>query len=137
MDIDEKQTDLLRCVEKCIRGKFKYGAKPEEAPNFFDCSSLSQYIYKNIDILLPRRSIQQASLGVAVSLNDLRIGDLLFFHGTVGYYNSEFPKGIGHVAIYIGNHSVIQASGREKEVIITPMVDILKRDDFIVAKRIL
>ncbi|MDD5265430.1 MAG: C40 family peptidase, partial [Candidatus Bipolaricaulis sp.] len=83
---------------------YKYGSKPDEAPDIFDCSSFVQYLYKNIGITLPRTALEQAHIGRKINpKSSLEVGDLIFFKGTVGRYDNKFPIGIGHVAIYIGD----------------------------------
>ncbi|MBU3161151.1 C40 family peptidase, partial [Clostridium frigoris] len=63
----------------------------------FDCSGLVQYIYKSIGVTLPRTTYQQAGEGSAVSINNLEVGDLVFFIGNA------------HVGIYVGNNKFIEA----------------------------
>jgi hypothetical protein len=69
-----------------------------------DCSGLTQLVYKNLGIDLPRTASQQATSGQAVaSLADARPGDLVFFD-----YSSSRP-GVDHVGIYVGNGKMIAA----------------------------
>ena len=69
-----------------------------------DCSGLTQLVYKNLGIDLPRTASQQATSGQAVaSLADARPGDLVFFD-----YSSSRP-GVDHVGVYIGNGKMIAA----------------------------
>ena len=69
-----------------------------------DCSGLTQLVYKNLGIELPRTASQQATSGQAVaSLADARPGDLVFFD-----YSSSRP-GVDHVGIYVGNGKMIAA----------------------------
>lgn len=79
-------------------------------PNKFDCSGLTQYIYKHAygkDI--PRVSYEQAKVGQAVDIKDLQPGDLVFF--------DTLNKGrVSHVGIYIGNNEFIHASNRRDGV---------------------
>lgn len=76
-----------------------------------DCSGLTQLVYGNLGIDLPRTSSQQATAGTAVAgLEDARPGDLVFFD-----YTASRP-GIDHVAIYIGNGQMISAP-QEGEVV--------------------
>ncbi len=132
---------LIGVAESCVGKPFKFGSTSKEAPNTFDCSSLSQYLYKSVGIEIPRSSIEQAHHGKKISLqakkNVLQIGDILFFHGTIGHYNREFPEGIGHVAIYLGNAWCIQATGAQGKVAKIQLDEILKRTDLVVIKRLL
>jgi soluble lytic murein transglycosylase-like protein len=69
-----------------------------------DCSGLSQLVYKNLGIDLPRTASQQATSGRAVaSLADARPGDLVFFD-----YSSS-RAGVDHVGVYIGGGKMIAA----------------------------
>jgi cell wall-associated NlpC family hydrolase len=69
-----------------------------------DCSGLSQLVYKNLGIDLPRTASQQATAGRAVaSVADARPGDLVFFD-----YSSS-RAGVDHVGVYIGNGKMIAA----------------------------
>ncbi|WP_151475910.1 C40 family peptidase [Streptomyces albicerus] len=67
-------------------------------PDSYDCSSLIQSAWKAAGVALPRNVLDQVTAGTAVTLADLRLGDLIFFHGTVG-----------HVGLYIGNSTMIHA----------------------------
>lgn len=69
--------------------------------NGADCSGFVMSVFANFGISLPRTSYDQSNAGYAVSLADLRPGDLLFYHG------------FGHVAIYIGNGQVVHASNAQ------------------------
>jgi len=140
----ELQEKLVFFATKSLGKPYKYGAKLTEAPNFFDCSSFVQYLYKKIGIDLPRTALEQAHCGKKVhSKNNLKIGDLLFFKGIIGRYNTEFPQGIGHVAIYIGDKKIIQAKYQKNkdksdggEVRIDDAKKILNKKDLIIIKRI-
>lgn len=142
----EKQKTLADMALKNLGQPYFYGAKPEEAPRRFDCSSFVQYLYKKIGIDLPRNSIDQAACGRRVwDIKKLEVGDLLFFTSKVGRYNRAFPMGIGHVAIYIGNGRGVHAKykkfpgGKDGGKVKLGSLDyfLRRRGDFVVAKRIL
>ena len=71
----------------------------------------------------------------------LRIGDLLFFRGSWGHYNPEYPIGIGHVVMYIGDSMVIHAKWdrrpKKSKVREDSIKTLLRRPDLVVCKRIL
>jgi cell wall-associated NlpC family hydrolase len=76
--------------------------------NGVDCSGLTQQIYRQLGIQIPRTTYEQAKFGKPVSRNSLLLGDLVFYNT-----GSGDPNGIGknsHVAIYIGNGKVIEAA---------------------------
>jgi soluble lytic murein transglycosylase-like protein len=69
-----------------------------------DCSGLSQLVYKNLGIDLPRTASQQATAGRPVaSLAQARPGDLVFFD------YSASRAGVDHVGVYIGGGKMIAA----------------------------
>lgn len=143
MNKEAARKKLLTLARGNLGKPYKYGAKPEEAPNFFDCSSLIQYLYKQIDVDLPRTALDQTSRGVEIKKNDkLEIGDLIFIKGSWGHYNPEFPDGIGHVVIYIGGSKTISARyarylKTDGKVVEESVNDYLSRNDFRLIKRIL
>ena len=68
-------------------------------PNGFDCSGLTQYVYKKAgNITLPRVAAAQQQAGVAVSAADAAPGDLVFY-GAPAH----------HVAIYLGGGMIRHA----------------------------
>lgn len=79
-----------------------------------DCSGFVMEVYRNaFGIALPRSSSQQADECKKISKKDLKLGDLVFFHGTK-------KNGINHVGIYVGNGNMIHASS-SKGVVVTPV----------------
>lgn len=67
-----------------------------------DCSGFTLSVYAHFGYGLNRVSADQAYNGVEVSIDSLLPGDLLFY--------SNGGRGIGHVALYIGNGQVVHAS---------------------------
>jgi peptidoglycan endopeptidase LytE len=148
MKKEEKAKKLITIVKILVGRPYKYGAKMDEAPRVFDCSSFIKYTYAKIGIELPRSTIEQAEHGKRINnIKNLRAGDLIFLHGTKGHYNKKFPIGIGHVVMYLGNNKIIHATSKrirnypkivEKGAVkIEPFGKILKRRDVVVIKRIL
>jgi cell wall-associated NlpC family hydrolase len=69
-----------------------------------DCSGLTQRVYADLGISIPRTSSQQATAGRPVaSLDEAQPGDLVF------YDHSSSRAGIDHVGIYIGGGKMIAA----------------------------
>ncbi len=69
-----------------------------------DCSGLTQRVYADMGISLPRTASQQATAGRPVaSLDQAQPGDLMFFD-----YSAARP-GVDHVGIYIGDGQMIAA----------------------------
>lgn len=72
----------------------------------FDCSGLVQWAYAQVGISLPRTTGQQVSVGIAVSVGELRPGDLVFSRSV--RRGGEVVER-GHVAIYAGAGQVVVA----------------------------
>ena len=79
-------------------------------PSSFDCSGLAQYAYAAAGIALAHSSSMQSTLGTPVSVADLQPGDLVFFYSPVS-----------HVAMYIGNGQIVQASTYGQPVAVTEL----------------
>ncbi len=74
----------------------------ESLTNGCDCSGFTMLVYARYGITLPHFAQSQAMYGELVSEEELEPGDLVFFQNSTGY--------IHHVAIYIGNHSIVHAA---------------------------
>jgi len=68
----------------------------------FDCSGFVQYVFKASGISLPRTAAEQYKLGVPVSRDELRPGDLVFFQ--------TYAPGATDVRIYIGGGRTLGAA---------------------------
>lgn len=114
MDKNRKIGEVINVAKKLVGVPYKYGAKMSDAPNFFDCSGFIKYIFEQVGYEVPRSTIEQAEfVGERVeSINNIISGDLIFLHGERGHYNKTFPKGIGHVVMYIGDNNIIHASSK-------------------------
>ena len=74
-------------------------------PETFDCSGLTQWVYAQLGIPIPRTAQAQFDAAMPVALEFLQPGDLLFYENT---YPSH--ERITHVGIYAGNGLVIMAT---------------------------
>ncbi|MBV4420407.1 lysozyme family protein [Clostridium tyrobutyricum] len=72
----------------------------------FDCSGLTQYVYGQAGINLPRTAQAQYDVTSRVAPSDVKPGDLVFFQGT--YNAGDY---ITHVGIYVGNNKMYQSGG--------------------------
>jgi cell wall-associated NlpC family hydrolase len=85
-----------------LRGiPYVYGG--ESPATGFDCSGFTTYVFRHFGITLPRKSEYQFGIGVPVSANHLKPGDLVFFHTIPN------SPGASHVGIYIGHGQMINA----------------------------
>lgn len=97
----------------------------------FDCSGFVQYIYKNFGIALPRTSMDQINKGTSVNINDLEVGDLVFF-----MTNPALPYEVSHVGIYIGNNKFIHSPNANEVIKISELTGYYK-ERFVIGKRII
>ncbi|MFD1927793.1 NlpC/P60 family protein [Sporosarcina siberiensis] len=76
----------------------------------YDCSGFTYSVYKQHGITLPRDSTVQATSGTAVSIADLKPGDLMFYSHDKGKGN------VHHVSMYIGEGLMIHSPNPKKTV---------------------
>ena len=108
---------------------------PSYQTDSFDCSSFIKCIFEINGIILPRNSRQQFEVGVPISFDQIKKGDLLFF--TTGERkNRKGLSRIGHVAIYIGQDQILHTYRQGKKVMISVLNSYWKKS-FIGAKRVL
>jgi NlpC/P60 family len=118
--------DPVALAASLIGRPYVWGA---EGPREFDCSGLTQYVYREYGIDLPRRAISQSQVGDAVG-RQLRRGDLVFF--------SSDARGsvVTHVGIYEGDGVMIDASKRYGRVRRDSLDDDYWIERFLFARRI-
>lgn len=80
--------------------------------NGTDCSGFTMSVYAHFGVGLPHSSSSQSGCGVAVSLDSLQPGDLLF-------YSNGGSGSIGHVALYIGGGQIVHASTSNTGIIVS------------------
>ncbi len=96
---------LMLEADKYIGYPFVYGASnPNEG---FDCSGFVSWVFIHSGVYNTGRrgATGLHSLCEEIDSEDIRPGDLVFFHGTMG----PEVKGITHVGIYVGNHMMLHA----------------------------
>lgn len=83
-------------------------------PTGYDCSGFIQNAFAQADIELPLNSkAQYAAASQYVSLDDLQVGDLVFWS------NNGSASGIYHVAMYIGDGQIAHARNPQMGVAVT------------------
>ena len=65
---------------------YGWGADPSDS---FGCDGLTQYVYKQFGIDLPRYVPTQAAQGVRISSSDARAGDAVVWSGHIGIYDGQ------------------------------------------------
>ncbi|MNE74130.1 Murein DD-endopeptidase MepS/Murein LD-carboxypeptidase precursor [compost metagenome] len=114
-----------KVIDKAIGTKYVSGGV---STNGFDCSGFTMYVFDKIGINLPHQSGSQYQMGTAISRDNLREGDLVFFN-TSG-------RGVSHVGIYVGDGKFAHASS-SKGVTISSLSDSYYVNRYVGAKRIM
>lgn len=112
-------------IDRTIGVTYKTGGT---STNGFDCSGFTRYVFSKLGITLPRQSSAQFKTGTAVSRNEMRPGDLVFFN-TSG-------KGVSHVGIFVGSGKFAHAS-TSRGVIISSLNESYYAKRYIGAKRVM
>ncbi len=122
-ELTQKQRLLLDEANRWLGTPYCFGGNDSRC---VDCSGFVQNLFANVGVELPRTSNEQAKYGKAVELNDLDIGDLIFF-GSRGR--------ISHVAVYAGSGQIIHSS-TSRGVVREPLSDSIMRN-FAFVRRVL
>lgn len=91
-------------TSKVPNGQYVWGSS---GPTGFDCSGLMLAAYRSVGIGLPHSSRAQANVGRAVSKDELKPGDLIFWYHP-----------IHHVGMYIGNGKIVHARNTRSDLVI-------------------
>ena len=102
---DASADDVVDFAASLIGRPYVWGA---EGPRAFDCSGLTQYVFQQIGLSIPRRAVNQSEFGDRTSR--LRRGDLVFFS------TDTRRSSVTHVGIYEGGGIMIDASKRHGRV---------------------
>jgi cell wall-associated NlpC family hydrolase len=77
----------------------------------FDCSGFTQFAFAGVGVLIPKYSGDQYNTGRKVPVSQAKRGDLLFWG----------PGGTQHVALYLGNGQMLEASSAAGKVTVSPV----------------
>ncbi|MFB5269131.1 C40 family peptidase [Paenibacillus enshidis] len=94
----------------------------------FDCSGFTSYVFDQLGLDLPRQSSTQFEAGTAVSRDEMRPGDLVFFN-TNG-------RGVSHVGIYVGDGRFAHSSS-SRGVTVSSLGESYYADRYLGAKRVM
>jgi cell wall-associated NlpC family hydrolase len=95
---------VMAGVKAALAGNHRY-VWGGETPAGFDCSGMTQFIYRYAGIEIPRTAREQFTAGTPVETNDLQPGDLVFF---------QKGKRIFHVALYLGVGRIFHAANPKR-----------------------
>lgn len=116
------QTILVNIARAQIGRRYVWGGNGPESGGF-DCSGLTRYLMRALNVSLPRTADEQSHVGQEVpkDISRLRVGDLLTFGNS---------RRISHIGVYLGNGRVVHASsyyGQVKEVAFHPGSSLFRR----------
>lgn len=104
-----KVSDVISTARNYLGYRYAYGgASPSSG---FDCSGLTQYVYKKFGVNLPRSSSAQGAYKATKisSMGALKPGDLVCF-------TTNGSGNVSHVGIYTGNGNFIHAPNSKRRV---------------------
>ncbi|MCI8956667.1 MAG: C40 family peptidase [Eubacterium sp.] len=106
--------ELIEYASKFLGNRYVWGGI--SLTKGADCSGFVQSVFRHFGYCLNRTAAEQSRNGKSVSNNQLKPGDLLFYHTDRRQKNR-----ISHVAIYIGYGKIIHAANRRAGIIISSM----------------
>ena len=118
-NIQPIEVNILSLAKNLVgKAQWKLPSRQWETPDFFDCSSLTKWLYGQKGIWLPRRPLQQFEFcchhGSIHKLTEITEGDIVFTSSPYKQgVNTGEDDGIGHVCISIGDGQVICATNSE------------------------
>ena len=100
--VQDRASTLTAAALDLVGVRYKRGGTSTETG--FDCSGFTRHVFEmSLGLVLPRRADEQAAAPglVAVSREDLKPGDLVFFN--------TLKRTFSHVGIYLGNNRFIHS----------------------------
>ncbi|MBB3126756.1 cell wall-associated NlpC family hydrolase [Paenibacillus rhizosphaerae] len=127
---DSSVSDQVIATGKQFLGvRYQFGATSGRTDEF-DCSSFTQYVFKQNGIDLPRSSKEQSQVGTPVSKDRLQPGDLVFS-------DTNHDGVINHVSIYIGNGQLLHTYSVGIGVTVSDFDGSTWDDTFVTARRVI
>lgn len=101
------------CSYALHRVGYPYSQELRDSGNYYDCSSLAYYSWKDAGVNISHGGATTAAAeaqgldeaGKTISYDEMQPGDLIFYSFT----NNGRYKNISHVAVYVGNGKVVEA----------------------------
>ena len=96
--------DVINYACQFVGNPYQFGGT--SLTNGTDCSGFTQSVYAHFGISIPRDSTSQRSVGVGVSYDEARPGDIICY--------------AGHVALYMGGGTIVHASTERTGITYSP-----------------
>jgi cell wall-associated NlpC family hydrolase len=129
-EINPLRLNVVESAKEFLGTPYRYGGTTTKG---LDCSGLTCTSYKNVEINLPRRSIDQSKEGIKIKKAKAKPGDLIFF-------KTSRRDVINHVGIITENNngeiSFIHAS-TSSGVVISSLLESYYKNAFAKIKRII
>lgn len=123
--------ELLKDAEKYLGAPYKYAGTTSSG---FDCSGFTGKVFGENNLVLPRRSADQANEGEKIEIRNAKPGDLIFFATAGG-------SKVSHVGIVhdIGNDGEVKFihASTSKGVIISSLNEKYWNKAYLFARRVL
>ena len=97
-------------VETFMGPHYRYGGSSPSTG--FDCSGLTQYVYKHLGKSIPRTAEEQYEYFKRISPSQAWGGDLVFFHET-----SSPSSPVYHVGVYEGSNHMVSAANSSEGIV--------------------
>lgn len=104
---------------------YPYSQELRDSGDYFDCSSLAYYSWESVGISIRYKGSTTAAAeaeyfydnGKLTDYDNMQPGDLIFY----SYYDNGRFMNISHVAVYVGNGMLVEASSNETGVVYKPV----------------
>jgi len=87
---NNKSTQVISFASDLIGRPYKYGGNDKKG---FDCSGFTKHVFDQVNVDIPRTSLDQSKVGKLVKVEQAKQGDLIFFR------KGKTGKKINHVGI--------------------------------------
>jgi cell wall-associated NlpC family hydrolase len=102
---------LVKAARAFLDLPYRWGGMSERRG--VDCSGLVKMLFAKLHIELPRSAREQIQSGKQIAIDELEMGDLLFF--------SSGGDIADHVGIYVGNNRFLHAEKKAGRVVVTDL----------------
>ena len=110
--VADSTQSLIDNAMQLIGVRYRWGGNTPKSG--LDCSGFVRYVFNDtFGFLLPRKSDQMSKVGLEVSKDELKPGDLVFFN--------TMRHAFSHVGIYVGENKFIHAPSKGKTIRVDDM----------------